>query len=490
MEQGRVAAFNLIGKTLGKYQVLEEIGRGGMGAVYKGYDPHLGRPVAIKVLAPHLVWEQEFVSRFLREARAAARLQHPNIVTIFDVGEQDGVYYTVMEYVDGRPLNEIVEPGGTLPAERVATILGQVASALDSAHRQGLVHRDVKPGNILVKAGDQAVLTDFGIARALSETRMTRTGMMIGTPGYISPEQIRGDDVGPAADQYALGVVAYELLAGIPPFRGDTARLLYAHASEAPPPLCAANPRVSGAVQAVIMRALAKQPGERWPGVVTFATYLEAAVAGKKVAAARPGGQAATPRPRRVPAWRGRRVWLGAGFMAVVALFVFAAVLGALSGPEEPAPAAATATSGQPVATVTIRVTEAVGDAVVGGASAIPSATATATASTTPTATPSSTATATATATPTATASPTRTATPTYTATPRPTRTPTATPTKPPTRTPTSVPTDTPVPPPTEPPPTQPPPTQPPATQPPPTQPLPTQPLPTLPPPTRTPRPP
>lgn len=490
MEQGRVAAFNLIGKTLGKYQVLEEIGRGGMGAVYKGYDPYLSRPVAIKVLAPHLVWEQEFVTRFLQEARAAACLQHPNIVTIFDVGEQDGVYYTVMEYVDGRPLNEMVGPDGCLPPGRAADIVSQVASALESAHRQGLVHRDVKPGNILVKANDQAVLTDFGIARALSETRVTRTGTMIGTPGYISPEQIQGGDVGPAADQYALGVVAYELLGGGPPFQGDTARLLYAHASEAPPPLRAANPRVSEAVQAVVMRALAKQPGERWPSIAVFAAHLQAAAAGKKLAAERPAKKVPARRPS--PVRGGSRLWLGAGFLAVAALFVFAAVLAALSGPGEPAPGPATATSGQPAPTVTIRITQARADPIATETSATPTGTATST----PTPTPTPTATATASPTATTTASPTPTATPTKTATPRPTRTPTATPTatakptKTPTTPPTSVPTETPVPAPTQRPPTEPPPTQPPPTQPPPTQPLPTQPLPTLAPPTRTPRPP
>ena len=468
MGQGRVAAFNLIGKTLGKYQVLEEIGRGGMGAVYKGYDPHLSRPVAIKVLAPHLVWEQEFVTRFLQEARAAACLQHPNIVTIFDVGEQDGVYYTVMEYVDGRPLNEMVGPDGCLPPGRVADIVSQVASALESAHRQGLVHRDVKPGNILVKPNDQAVLTDFGIARALSETRVTRTGTMIGTPGYISPEQIQGGDVGPAADQYALGVVAYELLGGGPPFRGDTARLLYAHASEAPPPLRAVNPRVSEAVQTVVMRALAKQPGERWPSIVVFAAHLQAAAAGKKLAAERPAKKAPARRP--FPVRKGNRLWLGGGSLAVAALFVFAAVLAALSGPGEATPGPATATSDRPVATVTIRVTEAGPDAVATETPVTPTGTATSTATPTATATPR----------------PTRTPTVTPTATTKPTRTPTSTPTSPPT----SVPTETPVPAPTQRPPTEPPPTQPPPTQPPPTQPLPTQPLPTLAPPTRTPRPP
>jgi len=155
----------LIGMTLGQYRILEEIGRGGMGTVYKGYDAALEREVAIKVLAPHLVWEQGLVDRFMREAKTAAHLKHPNIVTIYNVGEQEGTYYFVMEYLPGRTLAEVIQQEGALPPQRIARIAGQVASALDYAHAQGLVHRDIKPANIIVGPGDQATLTDSALSR-------------------------------------------------------------------------------------------------------------------------------------------------------------------------------------------------------------------------------------------------------------------------------------------------------------------------------------
>jgi formylglycine-generating enzyme required for sulfatase activity/predicted Ser/Thr protein kinase len=323
-----VAQPNLIGKTLGKYQVLEEIGRGGMGAVYRGYDPSLDRSVAIKVLAPHLVWERDFVQRFLQEARTAARLQHPHIVAVYDIGEQDGTYYIVMQYVDGRPLDDVLRQEGPLPPERAAAILAQVASALEAAHREGLVHRDVKPANILLRPRDQAVLTDFGIARALAGTRLTQTGMMVGTPGYISPEQIRGQEVGPAADQYALGVVAYELLAGGPPFAGDTPTLLHAHVYDPPPPLRARKRELSTAVEGVVLRALAKEPGQRWASVGEFARQLQAAAGGREAAAAQP--RAAVP-ARRGAAPGQRRLGPLAGGAAAL-LLALAIAVGALLG--------------------------------------------------------------------------------------------------------------------------------------------------------------
>jgi len=279
---------DLIGKPLGKYKILQEIGRGGMGAVYKGYDTALERYVAIKVLAPHLTWQKEFIRRFFQEAKAAAKLNHPNIVTVYDIGEQGGTYYIVMQYIEGRPLSQIIRHEGPLPLERVAHIIEQVASALEAAHRAGLIHRDVKPGNILVEPGDRAVLTDFGIAKALESTGFTRTGMMVGTPGYISPEQIRGEQVGPAADQYALGVVAYEMLAGEPPFQGDTATLLYKQANEPPPSLRDRNLQVSPEVERVVMRALAKRPEERWKSVRTFAQALTQASVGEWAPSVKP----------------------------------------------------------------------------------------------------------------------------------------------------------------------------------------------------------
>ena len=183
---------DLTGTQIGKYELRAEIGRGGMGTVYKGYDQMLDRYVAVKILAPHLVWEKEFVERFLREARAAARLKHPHIVTIHDVGQEGGWYYFVMEYLEGETLTDLIRRRGPLPPDEVLSILRPLAEALDYAHHRGLVHRDVKPANIIVGSEGQVTLTDFGIARATQETRLTATGTVVGTPEYMSPEQIKG----------------------------------------------------------------------------------------------------------------------------------------------------------------------------------------------------------------------------------------------------------------------------------------------------------
>jgi serine/threonine protein kinase len=272
--------LKLIGQTLGKYRILEEIGRGGMGVVYKAHDTVLDRLVAIKVLAPHLTWDQEFVQRFRHEARAAARLKHPYIVTIYDVGQAAGHHFIVMDYLEGQALSTLIRRGGPLPPERAVRILVQVAQALDYAHAQGLVHRDVKPGNVIVSPQDQATLTDFGVARSMEGTRLTQSGVMIGTPAYMSPEQVKGRPVGPAADVYALGVVTYEMLGGRPPFEGDTPHVLYAHAHETPPPLPQVNRKVSPAIAAVVQKALAKDPTERYLSAGAFAAALQQAAGG------------------------------------------------------------------------------------------------------------------------------------------------------------------------------------------------------------------
>ena len=186
---------DLIGKRLGGYQILEEIGRGGMAVVYKAYQPSLNRYVAIKVLREHLSEEKPLVDRFVREARAAAMLQHANIIHIYDVGREGNLYYIVMDYVAGPSLAAKLSRGGALDLDTALSILGQIGAALDYAHSQGIVHRDVKPSNILLTPGGQAVLSDFGIARAATESRLTQTGMVVGTPEYMSPEQAAGQTV-------------------------------------------------------------------------------------------------------------------------------------------------------------------------------------------------------------------------------------------------------------------------------------------------------
>jgi Tol biopolymer transport system component len=275
---------DLIGTRLGKYDIQAEIGRGGMGAVYKGYDPLLDRYVAVKVLAPHLVWQTEFVERFLREARAAARLKHSSIVTIHDVGQEGGWYYFVMEYLEGQTLTDAIQQRGPLPPDEVLSVLRPLADALDYAHHRGLIHRDIKPGNVIVGPAGLVTLTDFGIARAAQETRLTATGTIVGTPEYMSPEQARGLAVDARSDQYSLAVVAYEMLSGEVPFQAEsTLALLHKIAYEPPPPICQARPDLPAGVEAVLDRALAKEPGDRYATVSAFVDALGRALAGEEV---------------------------------------------------------------------------------------------------------------------------------------------------------------------------------------------------------------
>jgi len=281
---------DLSGTKLGKYEVQNEIGRGGMGAVYKGYDPMLDRPVAIKVLAPHLVWEGRFVERFLREARAAARLRHPSIVTIHDVGQEGGWYYFVMEYLEGQTLTEVIQERGPLQPHEVLANLEPLAEALDYAHRRGLVHRDIKPGNIIVSPAGQVTLTDFGIVRAAQETRLTTTGTIVGTPEYMSPEQVKGLTVDARSDQDSLAVVAYEMLSGQVPFEAEsTLALMHKVAYDPPPPIGQVRPELPVQVGGVLEKALAKEPGSRYATARDFFAALEQALTSGEVEVALEG---------------------------------------------------------------------------------------------------------------------------------------------------------------------------------------------------------
>lgn len=252
--------------TTGDYDVGGELGAGGMATVFLAHDLALGRKVAIKVMAPHLVAMPGMVERFKREARTAASLSHPHIIPIFAVKQSAEIVYFVMKYVEGRSLESIVKAAGVLPVPLVLTVLYQAAAALGASHKAGVVHRDVKPANIMVDKDGWVVVTDFGIAKVAETTGLTMTGATIGTPSYMSPEQCEAKrELTGASDQYSLGIVAYEMLTGRPPFRAETTLgLLFAHVHEPPPPL---GPDIPAPVAAALMRMLAKNPAQRFPDV-------------------------------------------------------------------------------------------------------------------------------------------------------------------------------------------------------------------------------
>ena len=253
----------------GRYEVHRRLGRGGMAEVFLARDQLLDRPVAMKVLFPEFATDPAFVERFRREATAAANLNHPNIVGVYDWGEADGTYFIVMEFVDGRTLSEILRDEGPLHPDRVADVGADVAAALGFAHRNGVVHRDVKPGNVLVTPTGQVKVADFGIARAITanaDENLTQVGTVMGTATYFSPEQARGDTVDPRSDIYSLGCVLYELLLGRPPFSGDTpVAIAYKHVQEPVVPLRQINAELPVAIEAIVLKCLAKNPANRYP---------------------------------------------------------------------------------------------------------------------------------------------------------------------------------------------------------------------------------
>jgi serine/threonine-protein kinase len=271
----------------GRYELHRRLARGGMADVFLARDTLLDRPVALKVLFAEFATDPSFVERFRREAQSAANLNHPNIVSVYDWGEEDGTYFIVMEYVEGRSLAQILRDEGPLQPDRAADIVIDVAAALAFAHRHGVVHRDVKPGNVLISPMGQVKVADFGIARAVSaRENLTQTGTVMGTATYFSPEQARGEAVDPRSDVYSLGIVLYELLVGTPPFTGDNpVSVAYKHVSEPPPPVRERNPRVPEPLEAVTMRTLAKNPANRYPSADELAADLRRYRAGQPVEA-------------------------------------------------------------------------------------------------------------------------------------------------------------------------------------------------------------
>jgi len=327
----------MLGEVIsGRYELEGLVEHGGMSSVYRGYDRMLERTVALKVLHPQFRDDPEYVERFRREARAVAQLSHPHIVTVIDRGVSDGHQFIVFEFVQGENLKQLLERSGPLPVRRAVELAIQIADALAFAHAHDIVHRDVKPQNVLLDANGDVKVTDFGIARTLDVERgVTQTGTVLGTSNYLSPEQAEGAPAGPASDVYSLGVVLYELLTGDVPFRGDSLVVVaMKHVTEHPPSLLAPRPDVPPRLAQAVERALEKSPALRFQSMDAFATELRRCLGGlgsfdadRTIVRGMPAVAAEPPR-RRQARRVGRLPWVlalaGVALLAAVgATFLF-----------------------------------------------------------------------------------------------------------------------------------------------------------------------
>jgi serine/threonine protein kinase len=320
----------LTGKIIGKYELLEPLGSGGMATVYRAIQQPLGRTVAVKVLHPHLDEQQDFRERFLREAKAVASLRHSHIVQMYDFDFQSGVCYMAMEFLDGESLEnrlmllreQVGDKPAPLPLDQAMRIVLQITQALEFAHKQHVIHRDIKPANIMQTAEGRIVLTDFGIATILHETRLTVEGGTSGTPTYMSPEQALGGRGDARSDLYSLGAVLYQLVTGRLPFEAETLYgLIMAHINDTPAPASQINPNVPLVVEQIIRKAMVKDPDERYQSAAEFGADLEAVLAGRQVTVDLP--QAPVP----APAGLARYSWWLAGAAAMLIFLTIGAGL-------------------------------------------------------------------------------------------------------------------------------------------------------------------
>jgi len=350
-----------------RYRVVRHIANGGMAGVWEAFDELLGRPVAVKVLASHLNEDERARRRFQREARAAAGLSwHPHVVTIYDVGEHDGRVFMVMELMRGGTVGERLKAGRAVADETALRWLREAAGALDAAHDAGIVHRDIKPGNLLLDDRDRLAIADFGIARLAMEDQLTATGQVLGTAAYISPEQAVGESATAASDRYALAVVAFELLTGERPFQAEHfAAQARAHVEDQPPLATERDSSLPKGVDAVLDRGMSKAPGDRWPSAMAMVDALDRAMGSSRPATeptrplavvpppppvghARRGGSAAAPPPIEQTR-RGGAPWLLAGLAGVILVAVLAFLLLSGGDGDNPPPSA----ERQPTATPT-----------------------------------------------------------------------------------------------------------------------------------------
>lgn len=325
-----------------RYQISEKVGGGGMAEVYRATDSVLGRTVAVKVLHAQYATDSDFVARFRQEAQAAANLNHPNIVNIYDWGEQGGTYFIAMEYVEGKDLKQVIDAQGPFSPHKTTEVSAKVASALDVAHRHEVIHRDIKPHNIILTRDNEVKVTDFGIARRGTST-MTQTGSVLGTAQYISPEQAQGRAVSPATDVYSLGCVMYEMLTGNPPFTGDNAvSVAVKQVNEAPVPPRQVNPQIPEGLEAIVLKAMAKRPEDRYRTAEEMREDIvrhEQGLPTEQLAAAAPttvmpavtGAPPEAPRPpkgeEKKPVWPWIALVVGIALLAGVVLWGIMALL-------------------------------------------------------------------------------------------------------------------------------------------------------------------